>query len=100
MFRFDVTTNDWVIFAPRRALRPHDFQQRPKPLASDADKVCPFCPGNEKLTPPEVFAVRDGSQPNSRGWRARVTPKKFPALRIEEDFHRGQSGFRLRGDEP
>jgi UDPglucose--hexose-1-phosphate uridylyltransferase len=92
MLRFDITTNDWVIFAPRRALRPHDFQQRPKAPTPDTDKACPFCPGNEHLTPAEVFAVRDGSPPNSRGWKVRVMPNKFPALRIEEDFHRGQSG--------
>jgi hypothetical protein len=30
MLRFDVTTNDWVIFAPSRSSRPHDFQQPPK----------------------------------------------------------------------
>lgn len=92
MLRFDVTTNDWVIFAPRRALRPHDFEQRAKAPPPDTDKTCPFCPGNEQLTPAEVFAVRDGSSPNSRGWKVRVTPNKFPALRIEEDYHRGQNG--------
>lgn len=92
MLRFDITTNDWVIFAPRRALRPHDFEQQPKAPSLDNDKLCPFCPGNEQLTPPEIFAARDGGAPNSRGWKVRVTPNKFPALRIEEDFHRGQNG--------
>jgi UDPglucose--hexose-1-phosphate uridylyltransferase len=83
MLRFDVTTNDWVIFAPRRAARPHDFQQRPKSVAAESEKACPFCPGNEDSTPPEVFAVRDSGVPNSRDWKVRVTPNKFPALRIE-----------------
>lgn len=92
MLRFDITTNDWVIFAPRRALRPHDFQQRENRPNADFEAACPFCPGNEKLTPAEVFAVRDGTPPNSGGWKVRVTPNKFPALRIEEDFHRGQAG--------
>jgi UDPglucose--hexose-1-phosphate uridylyltransferase len=92
MLRFDITTNDWVIFAPRRAFRPRDFEQRPKATSPETANACPFCPGNEQLTPAEVFAVRDGSPPNSHGWKVRVTPNKFPALRIEEDFHRGQSG--------
>ena len=96
MLRFDVTTNDWVIFAPSRSLRPHDFRQRPKPPAAGADRPCPFCPGNENLTPPEVFAVRDGSAPNTPGWKVRVMPNKFPALRIEEDYHRGQDGRLFR----
>ena len=92
VLRFDVTTNDWVIFAPRRALRPHDVGQRPKALIPASEKTCPFCPGNEQLTPPEVFVLRDENEPNSSGWKVRVTPNKFPALTIEEDFHRGQSG--------
>ena len=62
MLRFDVTTNDWVIFAPRRSQRPSDFQQLPKPSPPDSTSLCPFCPGNEGLTPPEVFAIRDGSE--------------------------------------
>jgi UDPglucose--hexose-1-phosphate uridylyltransferase len=96
MLRFDVTTNDWVIFAPSRSVRPHDFQQRPKPQAGEELRPCPFCPGNEHMTPPEVFAVREGSTPNSPGWKVRVTPNKFPALRIEEDYHRGQDGRLFR----
>jgi UDPglucose--hexose-1-phosphate uridylyltransferase len=91
VLRFDVTTNDWVIFAPRRALRPTDFQQLPK-QPPEAQLPCPFCPGNEQLTPPEVFAIREGGEPNSPGWKVRVTPNKFPALRIEEDYHRQQVG--------
>src|SRR4029079_4552555 len=67
-------------------------EQRAKAPTPDIDKACPFCPGNEQLTPPEVFAIRDGTPPNSRGSKVRVTPNKFPALRIEEDFHRGQAG--------
>lgn len=92
MLRFDVTTNDWVIFAPSRTSRPNDFQQRPKHATIERANLCPFCPGNEHLTPSEVFAVRDGGGPNSQGWKVRVMPNKFPALLIEEDVHRGQEG--------
>ncbi len=45
--------------------------------------LCPFCPGHEGLTPPEIVAFRNGSPPNGPGWDLRVIPNKFPALRIE-----------------
>jgi UDPglucose--hexose-1-phosphate uridylyltransferase len=42
---------------------------------------CPFCPGNEHMTPPEVLAYRDGDgPPDSPGWSVRVVPNRFPAL--------------------
>lgn len=51
--------------------------------------VCPFCPGNEAMTPPEILAYRpNGTRPNSSGWTLRVVPNKFPALRIEGDLDR------------
>lgn len=51
------------------------------------------------MTPPEVFAIREQGPANGTGWKVRVTPNKFPALRIEEDHHRGQEGrlFRSMG---
>ena len=96
MLRFDVTTNDWVIFAPRRSLRPTDFQATTRPAPVETTNPCPFCVGNEQLTPPEVFAIRDSGGPNTPGWKVRVTPNKFPALRIEEDYHRGEEGRLFR----
>ncbi|MBI3083851.1 MAG: galactose-1-phosphate uridylyltransferase [Candidatus Omnitrophica bacterium] len=50
---------------------------------------CPFCYGNEPLTPPEIYVVRPpGTAPNSAGWKLRVVPNKFPALKIEGDLGR------------
>lgn len=102
MLRFDVTTNDWVIFAPSRAMRPHDFARLPRERAGGAPKhPCPFCPGNESLTPSEILAVRDnGTPPNSPGWKVRVTPNKFPAMRIEGNPQRTDEGrlFRSMGN--
>jgi UDPglucose--hexose-1-phosphate uridylyltransferase len=46
---------------------------------------CPFCPGNEAKTPPEILAYRmEGSAPNGPGWWVRVFPNQFPILRVEE----------------
>jgi UDPglucose--hexose-1-phosphate uridylyltransferase len=50
---------------------------------------CPFCPGNEAMTPPEIHAVRAGQgAPNGPDWSLRVVPNKFPALKIEGDLDR------------
>jgi len=90
VLRFDITTNGWVIFAPSRSMRPDEFRNRPKPPPATANKPCPFCPGNEGMTPAEVFATRESCGPNLQGWQVRMMPNMFPALRIEEDFHRSQ----------
>jgi UDPglucose--hexose-1-phosphate uridylyltransferase len=75
LLRHDVATNDWVLFAPARARRPHPHDT--KSSRNTSGDRCPFCPGNEHLTPDEILRVDDG-----RGaWSVRVVPNKFPALR-------------------
>jgi UDPglucose--hexose-1-phosphate uridylyltransferase len=59
-------------------MRPSDLL--PEEAAGSAGP-CPFCAGNETLTPPEIYAVRpDGGPPDTPGWRIRVVPNKYPAL--------------------
>jgi UDPglucose--hexose-1-phosphate uridylyltransferase len=77
-FRQDPVTGRWVIIAPARNARPRYIE-----LASDHKRTepCPFCAGNESMTPPEVWADRDSkTEANSPGWRVRVVPNKYPAL--------------------
>lgn len=98
LLRQDITTNDWVIFAPERARRPHEW----KTAGGGADSRaadCPFCPGNEGFTGPEIYALRGGSAPNTPGWSVRVIPNRFPALRIEDETQRLEEGpvFRHMG---
>ena len=91
--RFDLTTGDWVVFAPSRALRPHHFALEPKlPPPPPSKTPCPFCPGNEAFTPPEIYAVRSAGGSGQFPWRVRVIPNKFPALRIEADTRRVVEG--------
>lgn len=89
--RKDPVTDRWVIISEERGKRPIfllDEIQPPKTI------ICPLCPGNESMTPPEVFAIRkDGSLPNSPGWNLRVVPNKFPALRIEGDLEKEGIGL-------
>lgn len=89
--RYDVTTNDWVIFAPERARRPHETRAA-SDCSSDPRGLCPFCLGNEQLTGPEIFAFRGGTASNGPGWSVRVVPNKFPVLRIEADHLRHRDG--------
>ncbi len=74
--RFDVTTHDWVLFAPARARRPHASPT--KTLHRDSTSECPFCPGHEHETPEEILRVP--SVGGGEGWSVRVVPNKFPAL--------------------
>lgn len=87
--RKDPVTSRWVIIATERGKRPSDFSARSEHRKVD---FCPFCPGNEDKTPPEVLAYRPQGQPNTPGWRLRVVPNKFPALRIEGDLNRQGEG--------
>jgi len=80
-YRYNLITNRWVILSARRGLRPHDFSRRHKHTMPDYDENCPFCPGHEKMTPPEIFALRPtATEPDGPGWTIRVVPNKFPAL--------------------
>lgn len=95
LLRFDPTTNDWVVFAPSRALRPHTIASQDKPGVVERPASCPFCPGNEELTPPEIRSLRQDRH-DARSWLVRVVPNKFPALRIEETSRRAEEGRSFR----
>ncbi|MBD3423075.1 MAG: galactose-1-phosphate uridylyltransferase [Candidatus Latescibacteria bacterium] len=74
----------WVIISTERGKRPIDFKVVREETSG---KFCPFCPGNEDKTPPEILAYRDPkTKPDTEGWSVRVVPNKFPALRIEGDL--------------
>jgi len=92
--RKDPIIDRWVIISTERSQRPvflADQAEVPKPGA-----ICPLCPGNEPMTPPEVFAIRPAavsSPPNSPNWSLRVVPNKFPALRIEGELNKQGMGL-------
>lgn len=72
--RWDLLWGEWIILSPERATRPNEFLQPAK---------CPFCPGNEELTPGEVFSLKD----EKGKWRVRVVPNLYPAVEeCEEGF--------------
>ena len=65
----DPLTARTVFVAPERAQRPNELE--------GAMIRCPFCAGNESLTPPAVLrAPRLSTEP----WRARIVPNRFPIV--------------------
>ncbi len=77
--RQDITTEEWVIMAKERALRPSEFaRQQSRPELPAFSTSCPFCPGNESMTPGEILVYRDKE---ASKWRVRVVSNKFPALK-------------------
>ncbi|MFB3814570.1 MAG: galactose-1-phosphate uridylyltransferase [Terriglobales bacterium] len=92
-------TKEWVIIATERAKRPEEMVVKREPkVVPHYVPTCPFCPGNEKLTPPEILRLPDGAADGR--WNARVIPNKFSALsrdvqpvRTIQGSHRKIDGF-------
>ena len=79
--RKDPITDRWVIISSERGKRPNDFTTV---ITSKNNASSPFSYGNEHMTPPEIYAIRENSQqPDTPGWKLRVVPNKYPALKIE-----------------
>ncbi|PJC30476.1 hypothetical protein CO051_05480 [Candidatus Roizmanbacteria bacterium CG_4_9_14_0_2_um_filter_39_13] len=73
----DISSRRWVIIADSRENRPDEVNDQ-----NDIDETCPFCEGNEKMTPHEVYRVGKGVA-DEPGWEVRVIPNKYPIT----DFH-------------
>ena len=93
--RQDPTTKEWVIIATERSKRPHELKRTEPSIKKPPYKEdCPFCPGNEYLTPHETLAYRSGGLADNKGWWVRVIPNKFPALSPEGSLERKEEkGF-------
>ena len=96
--RFDLTTGDWVVFAPLRSARPKEEATPVDPPASSApSSECPFCPGNEAATLPAIEVETDPGHPER--WLVRAFPNKYPVLNPEapQASERALPLFRQRG---
>ena len=77
LLRKDPSSGRWVVF--------EDEPQERRP----ATNACPFCGGNEAMTPPEIAVWGPpGRRANQPGWQVRVVANVRPALRIEEPLTR------------
>jgi UDPglucose--hexose-1-phosphate uridylyltransferase len=84
MLRQDPLTGRWVVMAAGRSARPNEFRLMNRDLAPG--EHCPFCPGHENSTTPEILALgrKHGATANGPGWRLRVFPNLYPALRPDQ----------------
>lgn len=77
--RLDPVTRRWVVTGKRPVL----------PDGQAAAGVCPFCPGNERLTPKAVCEVRDASG----AWMVRAFHDRAPVFRVEGGTDRRGEGM-------
>lgn len=89
--RKDPITNAEAIIASSRALRERKptkivaYSEAPPKL----DNACPFCPGNESQTPPELFRL----PLDAPSWQLRVVDNLFPSFVIIDPKNWKQKGF-------
>jgi len=70
-------TGNYVIIAPERANRPNINEE------SNNENLCPFCRGNENLTPEELLVFHEK---NSKNWILRIVKNKFPSVDCLKPF--------------
>ncbi|MFQ5455545.1 MAG: galactose-1-phosphate uridylyltransferase [Nitrospirota bacterium] len=94
-FRQNIATKEWVVIAPERAKRPEDLVKKTEEKKELPDRVdkCPFCIGNESMTPTPNFTVSNNGQ-----WRTRVVPNKFSALQPVLSPNRKKTGEFLKAE--
>ncbi|MDI6606643.1 MAG: galactose-1-phosphate uridylyltransferase, partial [Candidatus Omnitrophota bacterium] len=90
--RRDPIGGRWVIVDTGHPNNPQDYEYEHHTLHGRDN--CPFCYGNESMTPLEIDSIREpGSAANTPGWQVRVVPNKFPALQIEGELGRRGAGI-------
>ena len=82
----DVKTQRWVVISPGRAFRPRQAREDEKPSdlilkeSFNFRKDCPFCLGNEAMTPPEIQRKTGANNL----WEIRVVPNLYPITDLHE----------------
>lgn len=83
--RRDIINDTWVIVETDSKKIPlHHIEEREPKIP------CPFCRGQEALTPPQIFVLPEETRDN---WQVRVIPNKNPILRIEGELFRSGVGI-------
>jgi UDPglucose--hexose-1-phosphate uridylyltransferase len=62
-----------VVVASSRSKRPGAFLEK-----KEEKQICPFCPGNERMTQRNILSL-----PDEKNWQVRIFPNKFPVLKDE-----------------
>ena len=89
-FRKDYLLNRWVVIATHRRRRPTDFAKKETTARSVDKSSCPFCPGNEHLTPPALLVYlkdekgivkeKDANGLRHKNWLIRCVPNLYSAF--------------------
>ena len=80
----DINTKRWVVISPGRVSRPGDTIVKPQGFVDSQKSSCPFCGGNEGMTPPEVWRIGGEGQWNGPDWKVRVVPNKYEITDVHE----------------
>jgi UDPglucose--hexose-1-phosphate uridylyltransferase len=89
--RKDYLLDRWVVIATHRKRRPTDFAKKEATSQSVERSSCPFCPGNERKTPPAVLVYlkgkdgriikeKDTNGLRYKNWLIRCIPNLYPAF--------------------
>ena len=91
--RRDPILGRWIIVQYDSEKGPQDYQDHAAGKRGNP-KTCPFCPGNELKTTPDIVIDKTPHVGGESGsWNLRVIANKFPALRIEGDLCRQGLGI-------
>ncbi|GHT40165.1 galactose-1-phosphate uridylyltransferase [Planctomycetales bacterium] len=87
-YRYDPLTRRTVIVAEERLNRPRQFDIEGK----SEEAVCPFCPGNENLTPAEKDTIRSSdfsgnAVSGGNSWLVRAVSNMYPAVSGDSGEH-------------
>jgi UDPglucose--hexose-1-phosphate uridylyltransferase len=70
-----IVPSESVLVATARGLRPKKAEERaPRDTRAHVD-TCPFCPGNEHMTPPVI-----ATYPDEKNWAVRIVENLYPVL--------------------
>lgn len=100
--RKDYLLDRWVVIATHRGDRPTDFARAEVATRDASSSSCPFCPGNERKTPPatliylmgEKGVIKDSDKNGFRhkNWLIRSVPNLFSAFSPPENGESFEQG--------
>ncbi|MGH2637984.1 MAG: galactose-1-phosphate uridylyltransferase, partial [Rhabdochlamydiaceae bacterium] len=104
--RKDYFTRKLVLVSAERSERPSEYFSHPREKIAGDKKTCPFCPGNEDMTPPAdlvlvskgntLLKLSDSEEERVANWSVRYFPNSFPAVTPESDA--SYSDYPLQGE--
>jgi len=100
--RKDYILNRWVVIATHRKRRPTDFARKEATSQNAERGSCPFCPGNERKTPPATLVYLKGKEGivkeqdtnglRHKNWLIRCVPNLYSAFSPPEKGESFDSG--------